>query len=165
MILPTDVIVSTAALLFNYDTDRDLFPGLVLARGGSGANESNPTKFQAWRTTALPTSVRFEGKVTVDLWTAMKGFQAGKRGFVSVYLRDFDGSTSSDLAQATLDSLNWQGTALSWTQKTFVLNVASYTVPTGHRLELKVIVGGTSDDDMWFAYDTISQPSRVKLNQ
>ncbi len=31
--------------------------------------------------------------------------------------------------------------------------------------EIKVIVDGSSGDDVWFAYDTISFPSRVKINQ
>jgi hypothetical protein len=38
-------------------------------------------------------------------------------------------------------------------------------VQAGHRLELKVVVGSISGDDMWFAYDTLSYQSRFKINQ
>jgi hypothetical protein len=154
-----------AATLCNYDTDRDAFPGLVIARGGAGADETDTTKFQAWRTTAFPAAAKLEGKVVVDLWAAIKGFQTGKRGSVAVHLRDFDGIAYKEVAQATLDGLNWQGAELTWTQRSFTLNVGAYTVQAGHRLELKVVVGSASGDDMWFAYDTLSYQSRIKINQ
>lgn len=51
-ILGMNTVLPVAPLLFNYDTDRDAFPGLVIARGASGANETDPSKQQIWRTAA-----------------------------------------------------------------------------------------------------------------
>jgi len=34
---------------------------------------------------------------------------------------------------------------------------------SGHYFELKLLVDGESDDDMWFAYDTTSYDSKIEL--
>jgi hypothetical protein len=48
--------------------------------------------------------------------------------------------------------------------KTFKFSVGPHTVGPGHSLELKVIVDDSSDDDMWFAYDTVNHKSRVNAS-
>jgi len=39
----------------------------------------------------------------------------------------------------------------------------SHTIPTGHKLEVRLLVDGKSGADMWFAYDTASYPAVLKL--
>ncbi len=164
-VLRADIVQPIAVTLCNYDTDRDSAPGRVVQKGATGADETNTNKYQSWRTAALPSAVRIEGSVTIELWSAMKDFQPSRRGTVTVYLRDFDGSSYTSIARLTADWLNWQGSSLTWVQKTLTLNAGAYTLPAGHQLELKLLVDGTSDDDLWFAYDTLSYQSQVKLNQ
>jgi len=100
----------------------------------------------------------------VEIWSAMKDFQQGKRGTATVYLRDFDGAGYGAIAQQTLTYIDWQGGASYWTLKTFALGVGSYKLAAGHSVELMLVVEADSDDDMWFAYDTTWAPSRIKIN-
>ena len=104
-----------------------------------------------------------EGSVTVSLWTATEDFDDTKRGAISVYLRAFDGSDYVELGGATYSDATWQGGSPSWVLKTFQVSISSHTLAPGHSLELKVIVENSSDDDMWFAYDTADRKSRVNL--
>ena len=158
-VLPIDLTAPTATWLRNYDTDRDGVPGLLIAKGGSGAGETNPVKHQAWRSPVLASDLTIQGTVVVELWSAMKNFNPTKGGTVSVYLRDFDGSGYVTIAAASRD----QGGSAGWGLKTFDLSLGSYALSAGHMLELKVIVEGSSDDDMWFAFDTSAYPSRVQI--
>jgi len=80
-----------------------------------------------------------------------------------VYLRDFDGWSYVELGSDTLIDPTWQS-GPSWSLKTFRFSVGTYTIAPGHSLELKVIVGGSSGDDMWFAYDTGPYRSRVAVS-
>jgi len=158
-----DSTLPTAAVLYNYDTDRDNSPGLLIAKGGSGPDEDDPTKYQAWRTPPFGESVVIQGDVDVHLWSAMKGFDATKGGAITVYLRDFDGSSYVELGDATFTDAKWQGGNSSWVLKTFKLSISSHTLAPRHSLELKLIVESSSGDDMWFAYDAGSYKSRVNM--
>jgi hypothetical protein len=159
-----DSIVPTATVLYNYDTDRDAFPALVIARGGGGADEDDSTKYQAWRTPVFDSSLVVDGDVLVSLWTGTKEFDATKRGAVTVYLRDFDGSTYVTLGGSTHTDATWQDGSPSWVLEEFHISVGPRTVALGHSLELKVIVEASSDDDMWFAYDTVNYKSQVDVS-
>ena len=163
--LPIDLTPPTTTVLYNYDTDRDAFPGRVIQKGASGPSETNPTKYQAWRGPVLASDLAIQGTVVVQLWSAMKDFQQGKGGTVTVYLREFDGSSYTEIAEASMSDPDWQGGSSSWVLKTFKLSVSSYTVPPGHMLELKVIVESSSNDDLWFAYDTAAYRSRVTITK
>jgi hypothetical protein len=142
--LPMDAITPTASTLYNYDTNRDASPGLLIEGGGS----------QLWRGPALPSDVTLKGNVTVNLWGAVKDFQQGKKEQITLYLRDFDGSAYTEIANSAFIDPDWQRGSSTWALKSFVIGVGSRTMRAGHRLELKVVVGGSSADDMWFAYDT-----------
>jgi hypothetical protein len=158
-----DATPPTTSILYNYDTDRDAFPGLLIAKGGSGADEDEPRKYQAWRTPVFGASLVIQGNVTVNLWSAMKNFDGAKGGAVTVYLCDFDGSDYVELGSDTLADSTWQDGTPSWVLKTFQFSVGPHTVAPGHSLELKVIVENSSDDDMWFAYDTAARKSRIHV--
>lgn len=155
-----DAVVPVALLLFNYDTDRDAGPGLVVKKGGSGFLEPDP-RHQHWRTSAQLTSTRIKGNVTFDIWAAMKDFNILKSGTITVYLADSDGASSTIIAQ---QSAAVPGTA-TWALRSLSLNAGDYILPAGHSLEITLIVNNSSGDDIWFAYDTIAYPSRVKINQ
>lgn len=164
--LPLTAAAPTAATLYNYDTDRDLSTGRLITRGATGAGDTNLTRYQNWRTATLTSLVTItSGTVTVAFWSAMKDFGAGRRGVVTAYLRDFNTITSTyaEVANATLDVADWQGGSTAWVRKTVGISVPLYVLAIGHRLELKLVVAGTSDDDMWFAYDTTSYRSWLQL--
>ena len=79
----------TATTLYNYDTDRDAFPGLLIQKGGQGATETDLVKYQAWRTTPFPENIEINGQVVMLNWWLMKDFDRTKTGKAEFYLRDF----------------------------------------------------------------------------
>jgi hypothetical protein len=156
--LQMDSVLPTATVLYNYDTDRDGSPGLVIAKGGSGSDESDPAKRQVWRTPVFPTAVTI-GHTYVKLWSAMKDPSTDKLGVVTVYLRDCEGSNCVQVGSSTL-STQWHSGS-TWNLITFIVPIETWTMSPGHALELVVVVDASSDDDMWFAYDTNNYKSRV----
>jgi hypothetical protein len=161
--LPLDTAAPTATTLYNYDTNRDPFAGLLLAKGGSGASETDTTKYQNWRTGALGSSLTISGTANVILWSAIKDFGLNKQGSVRVFLRDYNGSSYTEICNGTLTQANWQGGSGTWVSKTISFTCSSYTVPAGNRLEVKLIVNASAEDSMWFAYDTTTYNTRAEL--
>jgi len=161
--LPMDFELPTASILYNYDTNRDASPGLLIAKGGSGVYENNPVKYQAWRTPEFAEAMFISGEASLKLWSAMKNFEEDNGGAVTVYLRDFDGWGYVELGSGTLTDAPWQAGGPSWVLNTITFSAGPYLVASGHKLEMKLIVEGSSDDDMWFAYDSNSEKSRITV--
>lgn len=161
--LPMDAVLPVVLVLYNYDVDRDTHEGLVIAKGGSGPDEPDNAKHQHWVTSALPAAVTIQGDATVKLWSAMKDLDPAKGGAVTVYLRDCEGSDCVELGSDAVARANWQAGS-SWTLETFSVPIDTYTLAPGRSLELVVVVDASSDDDMWFAYDTNNYKSRVTVS-
>ncbi|MDZ7591764.1 MAG: DUF6701 domain-containing protein [Rubrivivax sp.] len=143
----------TATTLTNFDSSRDSSPGLLIAKGGSGASESDSTKYQRWLS---PTGgLTLSGSVELRLWSAMKDFSTGKAGSVTAYLRDCNssGGSCTAIASKTLTVANWN-TSAAWVLRTISFGTVTYTIGATRTLELKIIVASGAGDDMWFAYDT-----------
>ena len=137
---------------------------MLVAKGGSGVNETDPTKYQVWRSGALAPEMLISGDATIDFWAAIKDFSDNVTGKVTFFLRDYDGVGSyTEIGSGDLSEANWQGGSSTFVKKTITIPDLSYTVPVGHKLESKLIVDGVSGDDMWFAYDTLIYPSVIKL--
>lgn len=153
--------VPTASTLPNYDTDRNSFPGLLLARGGNCMLETNPTKYQIWA--ASPGAVSFDGPISLIVWSAMKDFNIGKRGIVDAFLLECDSSASSCslIAQAHKDLSDWSGGSSTWVVHSLDFGNVTYSIPAERSLAVKIVVGNDSYDDMWFAYDTSLFPSKL----
>ena len=81
-------------------------------------------------------------------------------GFVDSLTEDVPYNYSLDQCGMTLQ-LIVTGRPTSTTGVKF--GAVDYTVPAGHQIEIKITVETTSDDDVWIAYDTVDQPSWVKL--
>jgi hypothetical protein len=151
----------SATTLHNYDTDHDSDPGIVIKRGNSGLNETDPAQYQTWRSSAFSSDVTLLDSVTVTLWTAMKDFDPTKQGSILVYLRDANGSTYTTMGVATVTR---DGAATTWQQLSVSFSKAGYKIAAGHQLELKITVSSTlSEDDVWFAYDTTAYPARIEM--
>jgi len=162
-VLPMDSTSPTATTLYNYDQNRDGNPGLYIPKGGSGPGEADPSKHQVWRTGALSNSLSLVGTIEIDIWAAIKDFTQGKEGEVFIYLRDYNGSTYTEIGNGSVSEADWQGVSTTWVMKTISISGLNYTIPAGNELEVEVIVGGNAGDDMWFAYDTTSYSSVVKI--
>ena len=150
--LPLDTTVPTAFTHLNYDSDRDSSEGLVVGKGGSGPTESNLTRYQNWLTGAFVSNFLIQGDVEVRLWSAIKGFDLAKTGNVTVYLREYNGATYGEIANATLLDTDWQKGVNNFVEAIITVPSVNYTIASGNFLEVKVIVGSGAADDMWFAY-------------
>ena len=159
--LPFTTTVPTATILYNYDQDVDAEPGKQIAKGGSGANESDLNKYQNWRTGVLSSNLVFDGVVNFHFWSGIKDFGDGKAGEVKAFLRDYNGTGYTEITNVTLFVSDWQGGSSTWVEKTLAFPSVVYSVPAGNQLEVKYIVGGNAGDDMWFAYDTTALDSRL----
>jgi hypothetical protein len=157
-ILPCDAEVPPGLTLYNYDTNFDSAPGRSIKKGGSGPGETDLLRYQSWRSGPQPLSFTLSGSVVVEFWAAMKDFRTDKVGVVRAYLFDVSGGSSVLITEGV--TVLAPSTA-GWHYRGIGLSIPSYTIPAGNELELKLIVDSTSGDDMWFAYDTISYPSRI----
>ncbi len=160
-VLPLDPTSPTAATLYNYDTDRDGDEGLVLSNGGIGPGEADLTKTQVWRTAALTDDVSLVGTVTITLWAAIKNYDDAKAGEVAAYLRDYNGSTYTEIGNGTVFKANWQGGSGTFLQETITIPGLNYTIPAGNMLVVEMIATVNSAESMWFAYDTSAYPTKV----
>ncbi len=158
-VLPLSTTAPTLTTLYNYDTDRDSDRGLMLAKS-SGLNETDRTKIQKWSQTAASPIV-LSGNAKLRLWSAMKSFESKKASVqVGVYDCDSTGGSCTQFASGTVTSTtSWSGGSSTWVVKDWDLGTVSRTISTGRTLQVRVVVADSSDDDMWFAYDTTSYPS------
>ena len=161
--LPLDETAPTATTLYNYDQDRDSFAGLIIKKGGVGVSESDSTKYQNWRTGALSEDLTINFVINFALWSALKDFNNKKRGHVQAFLRDFDGTSYTEITNVELNEKPWDASSATWVRKNLTFPSVNYTVVAGNQLEVKILVHQGSTDDMWFAYDTTPYYSELQF--
>lgn len=141
-----------SAALVNYDPDRDFEPGLVLARSGSGAGETDPTKYQQWEVDANSETLSIS---IFRIWAAMKDFDRTGSGLLGVYLLDCVAASCTVLESRTKMVKGTTG----WVRITVAFSTEHKFEP-GHSLGVKVVVLSDSND-MWFAYGTDTYSAHV----
>jgi hypothetical protein len=182
--LPLNETAPSVATLFNYDTNGDSAPGRLIQKDAQGATQTDLTKYQNWRAQAPAESLELFGDVQLVFFSGIKDFttssgQRTKRGVVRAFLRDCPTLTSTSctliasgflnqVASGFLNQASWHGGLNQWMEYAISFPDLDYAVLGGRFLELKLTVGdssatGTSDDDMWFAYDTVDHKSRLIL--
>ena len=162
-VLPLDETSPTATTLYNYDDDRDGDVGLLLAKSGAGLSETDLTKHQIWSASG---PIDLDGSATLTLWSAIKSFDTTKRGVVLVALLDCNrpGTNCNTITTGSLDLEPWDTAGSgTWVEKTIDLGTVTHTIASGRTLRIKIVVGGNSGDDMWFAYDTTSYDSYFEI--
>ena len=159
--LPLSSDTPTAPAVFNYDAERDGDPGLLINKGTLGLSETDPSKFQVWRSDPLNTAWTIKGDVIIDVWMSLKGNAQDKRGVTTLYLRDYDPILDSytEIGPASFFDRNWQRGSSTWVKKSTLVPGVNHTLPAGHMLEARLTVENQSEDAMWVAYDTTSQPT------
>jgi len=162
--LPATPFYPSQTTLYNYDTDVDAQTGIAIATGGSGPDEADTTRYQNWQTGVLSSDLELQGTISLRLFAAVENFSTSSTGSLVAYLRNFNGSTSTEIASTTLTAGPWDaGATGTFVDKTLSFSNVSYTIAQGNQLEIKVIVGASSTAAMWVAYDTISYPSNVQF--
>lgn len=139
--------------LYNFDTDRDSEPGIMLVRSSNGLSETNPAKFQVWRTGVLTQPLSINGDVMVDLWAVLSPANPQEIGVILAYLRDYDGAGYAEIASGAVYARDWQSGSGGFVERVALIQNADYTIPAGHELELRLLVDEASDRNMSLAYD------------
>lgn len=160
--LPMTGTVPTQAVLPNYDTDVDGDPGLRIESGGADQYETDGVKVQRW--THTPSDDLAIASARIVFHSASAGFLAGEDATVTWFLRHCDeaGADCVEVASATVSAADWSAGASGFVERTASLAPVSHVVPAGRQLELAVIAPSATTD-LWFAYDTAGQPSRLEL--
>ena len=100
----------------------------------------------------------------MNIWAAIRNFQQNQPGAYTVYLRDYDGATYTEISTSSVFAFDWQKGSTDFVNATVMMLDVNYTVPAGHELEVRLIADDIkASKDMWFAYDTTSYPSVIKL--
>lgn len=164
--LPLAPVAPTAHDLPNYDIDRDWMPGLLVRRGPGKADEKKDERHQDWLV-RVDKDTRLVGEVELELFSSMPYFLPGLRGAIEVFLADCNGTGTSctTIASAYQERASWNGGAWQWdwVPTTFAFGRLDRTFAAGRTLKLVVTVDNRARDDMWIAYDTVDQPSRLVI--
>ncbi len=169
-ISPAGAITDTVIDTLGFDAVRGKVPGILhvggdvyaIAYQGGGDNGFLKT-VEILPGGTFGTDIEINGGVNFNFWSAIKDFGQSKRGVVIAYLRDFNGVSYTEIANASLDEADWQDGSGGWVEQTITISGVSHTISAGHYLELKVLVDASSDDDIWFAYDTTDYKSYIEL--
>ena len=170
-VLPMDGELPSAVpqlpTLFNFDTNRDGSPGLLLEKTSDGLGETSDNQFQVWRSAVFTSPLTISGDVLVDIWAKLQVPTLGQIGVVLVYLRDYDangGAGYIEIADGAVYARDWQSNSTTFVERSGLIQGVGYTVPVGHQLELRLIIDNPSSDDMELAYDIASFPSLLNLS-
>ena len=162
-VLPLSTTVPSAENIFRYGTPNNN-PGLLLKGTELGLAETNPSKYQVWQTAILSSPLPIVGDVTIDIWSGIRQFQQNESGAMTLYLRDYDGASYTEIASGSVFGENWQGGSDSFVEKTILIFDVDYTVPENHQLEVRLVADTIkASKNMWFAYDTVSYPSVISI--
>ena len=142
----------------NFDTDRDAFPGALIAKDAAGIGGSDPTKLLRF-SGGFASPLEIDADVHVDLYGAAKDF--GRRDIdvqVGVY-------TCGELSGCSLidsDTREYKH-AHRWRKERFHFPDMQATVGTDEWIEVRVAVLDSSEDDGWFAFGTADYDSRIRI--
>jgi hypothetical protein len=142
------------ALLFVPDYDGDLAQGLTIKSSDGKLSNNDPRRSQTWRW-PLASALVLNGPVTLHL--SSHGFGDG-----TAYAYLFDctagGASCTQISQGTLADNSWNG-LLSWGQHDISVGTVNRTLPAGHELRVRLLVGR---GDQWVAM-TAGLPSSLTL--
>jgi hypothetical protein len=155
-----------AETLPNYSTDEgNNQPGRHMHKGSPSDTEKD--KNQWWTFTAANT-VQLNGPATLTFWAAMKDLDTSKEGSVTAWLMHCNsaGGSCTNLGPAAGVNLyrsRWAVNGVAWSQGTINFGPLNHTLAAGRTLRVRVQVAGNSGDGMWFAYDTTTYPSVLRI--
>jgi hypothetical protein len=145
------------------DYDQDGKPGRTLKRTSKGEAETDKAKYQEW--VLRNPGLEMDGAGSISFWSAMKDFDTERGGSVTAYLLDCKdvGETCTMVTKGTLALANWSGDNDGWVEHELVFDAAFHVFASDAVLAVRIVVNNASQDDMWFAYDTLAQPTHVHL--
>lgn len=163
--LTMDAVAPTAAILYNYDTDRDSMAGLEIRTGRQGGDidESDARKFQDWISPVLgPSTTTVDGRASLFLSAGEQGLAADSSILVQAWLLDYDPVTDTNALIITQDSGAYTSVT-GWQEIAIHFRPTIYDIPAGHRIRLKLQIDARSEDWAAIAYDTIEHISLLTV--
>jgi HD-GYP domain-containing protein (c-di-GMP phosphodiesterase class II) len=145
----------------NLDADRNADPGLTVLAGGA---LDNPTATGAQRFQNAPgRPVKLRGAAQLEIFASDVG-QDG--GLVSLDAGLYECGTERPASCSLVASATASATvpASQWTLLRFDFGSVFRTVPASRRLEVRVVVGPASDDDVWLSWDHALHPSALRFD-
>lgn len=142
----------------NLDTDRNEDPGLTLLRGGSLDTPGATTSQRFQYTPGSP--VKLRGATSLVVFASDAGQQGGTIELeAGLYECSTAAATSCTLlADDTVESVVG---ASMFTPLTIDFGVVNETIPSSRRLEVRIVVGDDSSDDVWLSWDCVQHPSAL----
>jgi hypothetical protein len=135
------------------DYDGDLAEGLTIKSSDGKNTITDPQKAQTWRW-PLASALVLAGPVTLHLSSHGSG-----DGRAFVYLSDCTAlGACTQISSGTLSDSTWNG-LLSWGQHDISVGTVNRTLPAGHELRVRLLVG---QGDQWVAM-TAALPSSLTL--
>lgn len=164
--MPVTPTGPTGAGPFNFDTDIDSDPGRLVSKGGSGDGEADAAKMANWRY-QVANDVTFNGTAKVRIYATMKSYVTPRLGKLNIYVRKRTSSSCLTGAAGTY-TLVASGTHTidPWPTSFTLVEVSipvNFSLAANRCFEIKVVVDGSSEDDMWIAYETASAPAKVEM--
>jgi hypothetical protein len=161
--LAMDTTVPTGATLYSYANNCSVRTGRRITRAAPVPTQATLCNYQNWRTAVPAGGLTLSGAITVDIWSATDTANANRTGGIVAYLRDFNpagAGTYTEIANGIYNTTYVAGR--TFYHYPITVNVAAYTVPAGHQLELKLVASSTYQSSMLVAYDTTAYPSFLK---
>ena len=143
----------------NFDTDRDAFPGVVIAKDAAGIGGSDPTKVLKF-SGGFVSQLEIDSNVHVDLFGAAKDFD---RKDIDVEVGLYKCGAFSGCTLIDVDEKKYRH-ADGWQQKRFHFHGVDETITVSQWIEVRVAVLDSSDDDGWFAFGTADYNSRLTVD-
>lgn len=158
--LTMDTNAPTTTTLYQYATDVSRDPGRVVRRS-SDSGATSPDRVANWLTAPFTAARPIAGTATVSLAAQPLGKRTD--GAVLVVLRDVDAAgVARTIGSVLYRSAAWP-TNKTFTTLTLGVPIAPTELAAGHRLELRITVPNSSEDDLLIAYDTTTFPSSITL--
>jgi hypothetical protein len=143
----------------NYDTDRDGQPGALVVRSADGILSADPAAVSVFAG-SITAPMTLDHKVEVELWIADESF-GRHRAAVEVGL--FRCSSAGVCELLASDAKPVRHHVNSWVKKKFNLGEVSAELSPGERLEVRVGVASSSENDVYIAFGTDMFDSTLSL--
>ncbi|GAB5442642.1 MAG: hypothetical protein Fues2KO_29910 [Fuerstiella sp.] len=155
-----ETAIPTGTAIPDYDSGRHAGAGTLVDKGGSGFAESDAVKHQRWQTASG--GITINGPVQLNLWSHIKDFNTTKGATVHAYLIDIrnNGSDAQLVATDSVTRSAWNPSG-DWVYDTFDFGTINRSLAANRRLQVKVVVDGSSDDGIVFGYDSIFHRSHL----
>lgn len=160
-VLPLGYAAPRDIALPNYDSDRDMQPGLLLQRGATSQSTANSSQIQRWRLGALLSDTQLAPNAEVEVMAAVKGYQRNKSVKLWAYLNEVDanGNLLREIASGSYTANDWGD---KFAPRKISFQNATTALHAGNQLELTLMLDNSSVDDLWLAFNTKTYPSRLK---